>query len=95
MNDSSISFEIVPGITAGIAAPAYAGIPVTHRGLSTSVTFVTGHEDPAKPHSQTNWSALAKTGGTIVIYMGVKTLSNITDALMQAGMPPEVPAAAI
>ena len=95
MNDSSISFEIVPGITAGIAAPAYAGIPVTHRGLSTSVTFVTGHEDPAKPHSQTNWSALAKTGGTIVIYMGVKTLSNITDALMQAGMPPEIPAAAI
>ena len=95
MNDSSISFEIVPGITAGIAAPAYAGIPVTHRGLSTSVTFVTGHEDPAKPHSQTNWSALAKTGGTVVIYMGVKTLSNITDALMLAGMPPEIPAAAI
>ena len=95
MNDSSISFEIVPGITAGIAAPAYAGIPVTHRGLSTSVTFVTGHEDPAKPHTQTNWSALAKAGGTIVIYMGVKTLSNITDALMQAGMPPEIPTAAI
>src|SRR6185437_3498748 len=95
MNDSSIEFEIVPGITAGIAAPMYAGIPVTHRGLSTSVTFVTGHEDPAKPHTQTNWSALAKSGGTIVLYMGVKTLSAITRALIDGGMPPEVPAAAI
>ena len=95
MNDASITFEIVPGITAGIAAAAYAGIPVTHRGLSTSVTFVTGHEDPAKPHSQTNWSALAKSGGTIVIYMGVKTLFNITDALIRGGMAPEMPAAVI
>ena len=95
MNDASIPFEIVPGITAGIAAPAYAGIPVTHRGLSTSVTFVTGHEDPAKPHTQTNWSALAKSGGTIVLYMGVKTLASITSALLKDGMPPEMPAAAI
>lgn len=95
MNDSSIPFEMVPGITAGIAAPMYAGVPVTHRGLSTSVTFVTGHEDPAKPHTQTNWSALAKSGGTIVLYMGVKTLANITNALMEGGMPPEMPAAAI
>jgi len=95
MNDASVPFEIVPGITAGIAAPAYAGIPVTHRGLSTSVTFVTGHEDPAKPHTQTNWSALAKSGGTIVLYMGVKTLASITSALLKDGMPPEMPAAAI
>ena len=95
MNDSSIEFEVVPGITAGIAAPMYAGIPVTHRGLSTSVTFVTGHEDPAKPNTQTNWSALAKSGGTIVLYMGVKTLASITHALLAGGMPPEIPAAAI
>ena len=95
MNDASVPFEIVPGITAGIAAPSYAGIPVTHRGLSTSVTFVTGHEDPAKPHTQTNWSALAKSGGTIVLYMGVKTLASITSALLKDGMPPEIPAAAI
>ena len=95
MNDASIPFEIVPGVTAGIAAPAYAGIPVTHRGLSTSVTFVTGHEDPSKPHTQTNWSALAKSGGTLVLYMGVKTLASITSALLKDGMPPEMPAAAI
>jgi uroporphyrinogen III methyltransferase/synthase len=95
MNDSTVAFEVVPGITAGIAAPMYAGIPVTHRGLSTSVTFVTGHEDPSKPHSQTNWSALARSGGTIVLYMGVKTLANITRALIEGGMPSEMPAAAI
>jgi len=95
MNDASVAFEVVPGITAGIAAAAYAGIPVTHRGLSTSVTFVTGHEDPAKPHTQTNWSALAKAGGTIVLYMGVKTLTSITDALIRGGMAPEMPAASI
>lgn len=95
LNDSSVLFEIVPGVTAGIAAPAYAGIPVTHRTLSTSVTFVTGHEDPAKPNTQTNWSALARSGGTIVLYMGVKTLAGISAALIEGGMPGEIPAAAI
>ena len=95
LNDGSIPFEVVPGVTAGIGAPTYAGIPVTHRGLSTSVTFVTGHEDPTKPHSQTNWSALAKSGGTIVLYMGTKTLKTITSTLMREGMAPEMPAAAI
>jgi uroporphyrinogen III methyltransferase/synthase len=95
LNDASVLFEVVPGVTAGIAAPAYAGIPVTHRTLATSVTFVTGHEDPAKPSTQTNWSAVAKVGGTIVIYMGVKTLAGISDALIKGGMPGDVPAAAI
>lgn len=95
LNDASIQFEIVPGVTAGIAAPAYAGIPVTHRGISTSVTFVTGSEHPGKPTTQTNWSALAKSGGTIVLYMGVKTLPEIASALIDGGMPPEIPAAAI
>src|SRR3954471_16856400 len=95
MNDASVPFEIVPGITAGIAAAAYGGIPVTHRGLSTSVTFVTGHEDPAKPTTQTNWDALAKSGGTIVLYMGVKTLPAIVDALLKGGMAAELPAAII
>jgi uroporphyrinogen III methyltransferase / synthase len=95
LNDSSVVFDVVPGVTAGIAAAAYAGIPVTHRGLSTSVTFVTGHEDPAKATTQTNWSALAKTGGTIVLYMGLKTLPAIAAALIEGGMSPDVPAAAV
>jgi uroporphyrinogen III methyltransferase / synthase len=95
LNDASVPFEVVPGITSGIAAPTYAGIPVTHRGLSTSVTFVTGHEDPSKAHSQTNWSALAKSGGTIVLYMGTKNLKTIASTLIGDGMPSEIPAAAI
>jgi len=95
MNDASVPFEVVPGVTAGIAAPAYAGIPVTHRSLATSVTFVTGHEDPAKPTTQTNWAALANAGGTIVLYMGVKTLAGIADALIKGGMSADIPAAAI
>ena len=92
---AGIPFEVVPGVTAGIAAPAYAGIPVTHRGLSAMVTFVTGHEDPAKVESQTDWSALARAGGTVVLYMGVGRLGAIADALMAGGMPSETPAAAI
>ena len=86
MNDASIPFEVVPGITAGIAAPAYAGIPVTHRSLATSVTFVTGHEDPAKPNTPPTWTALAQAGGTIVLYMG-ETLATIADTLIKGGCP--------
>lgn len=92
---AGISFELVPGVTAGIAAPAYAGIPVTHRGVATSITFVTGHEDPAKETTTVDWHALAKSGGTIVLYMGVKTLPNIVAALMAGGMSSDTPAAAI
>ena len=95
LNDGSVSFEVVPGVTAGIAAPAYAGIPVTHRGLATSVTFVTGHEDPGKAGTQTDWTALARAGGTIVVYMGMKTLGNIAEALIRGGMTGDMPAAAI
>ena len=65
--EAGVRFEIVPGVTAGVAAAAYAGIPVTHRGTATSVTFVTGHEDPAKAETQTDWAALARAGGTIVL----------------------------
>lgn len=95
LNDSSVPFEVVPGVTAGIAAAAYAGIPVTHRGLATSVTFVTGHEDPGKSTTQTDWKALAKAGGTIVLYMGVKTLPAIAAELIAGGLPGEIPAAAV
>ena len=92
---AGISFEVVPGVTAGIAAPAYAGIPVTHRGLATSVTFVTGHEDPAKAAPTIDWEALARAGGTIVLYMGVRALAKIVPALRAAGMPDDTPAAAV
>jgi uroporphyrinogen III methyltransferase / synthase len=92
---AGVPFEIVPGVTAGIAAPAYAGIPVTHRGLATSVTFVTGHEDPAKDETQTDWAALARAGGTIVLYMGVKRLPEIAAALAAGGLPADTPAAAV
>ena len=95
LSEAALPFEIVPGVTSGIAAPAYAGIPVTHRGLSTSVTLVTGHEDPDKLATTTDWSALARTGGTLVVYMGVRTLPRIAAALVAGGLPGEIPAAAI
>jgi uroporphyrinogen III methyltransferase/synthase len=95
LNDAGLPFEVVPGVTAGIAAPAYAGIPVTHRGMATSVTFVTGHEDPTKGAPQVDWSALAKSGGTIVLYMGMKKLSAVAEALIKGGMQADIPAAAI
>jgi uroporphyrinogen III methyltransferase/synthase len=92
---ADIPFEVVPGVTAGIAAAAYAGIPVTHRAVATSVTFVTGHEDPSKEAAGVNWAALARAGGTIVLYMGVRALPRIAEQLVAGGMPPETPAAAI
>ena len=92
---AGVPFEIVPGVTAGIAAPAYAGIPVTHRAVSTAVTFVTGHEDPTKDTTMMDWKALARVHGTIVLYMGVKTLPKIVTTLVGAGMSPDTPAAAI
>ena len=92
---AGVDFEIVPGVTAGIAAPAYAGIPVTHRGVATAVTFVTGHEDPAQGEGRTDWAALARAGGTIVLYMGVKTLPRIAAALAAGGMSLDTPAAAV
>jgi uroporphyrinogen III methyltransferase/synthase len=92
---AGVPFEVVPGVTAGVAAPAYAGIPVTHRGVATAVTFVTGNEDPTKPETQTNWRALAQSGGTIVLYMGVRRLPTIAAALIEGGLAPDTPAAAI
>ena len=83
-----IPFELVPGVTAGIAAPAYAGIPVTHRGLASEVTFLTAHEDPSKNQSDINWKALAQLKGTLVLYMGVKTLPKTIELLMRYGKKP-------
>lgn len=92
---AGLDFEVVPGVTAGVAAPAYAGIPVTHRGVSTSVTFITGHEDPGKDKDQTDWSALARAGGTLVLYMGVSRLAKIATALIDGGRATGTPAAII
>lgn len=95
LTDAGIPVEVVPGITAGIAAPAYAGIPVTHRGYSSSVTFVTGHESTGKYRPKVNWGAIAHASETIVVYMGVHNLPNITQALQQAGLADTTPVALI
>ncbi|MDB9525785.1 uroporphyrinogen-III C-methyltransferase [Oscillatoria sp. CS-180] len=92
---AGIPVEVVPGITAGVAVPAYAGIPVTHRELSSSVTFVTGHEAVGKYRPEVNWPAIAQSSETIVIYMGVHNLPNIVTALVKAGLGTETPVALI
>jgi uroporphyrinogen III methyltransferase/synthase len=92
---SNIPFEVVPGVTSAIAAPAYAGIPLTHRQFTSTVAFVTGHEDPGKEVSGIDWEALAKGIGTLVFLMGIKNLPKITEQLTRHGMPPETPAALV
>lgn len=92
---AGIPYEIVPGVTSAVAAAAYAGIPVTHRGLSTSVTIVTGSEDPSKGATATNWPALAQSGGTIVVLMGWAALPGIAAVLQDNGMPPDTPVALV
>jgi uroporphyrinogen III methyltransferase/synthase len=92
---ASIPFEIVPGITAALAAGSYAGIPVTHRELASGVALVTGHEEHEKDEAAVDWAALAAFPGTLVIYMGVTTAQHWTAALIAAGKPPETPAAII
>jgi uroporphyrinogen III methyltransferase / synthase len=95
LREAGVEFEVVPGVTAGIAATAYAGIPVTHRDDASAVAFVTGHEDPEKSESALDWDALARFPGTLVFYMGVKRLAENAAALIDAGRDPEQPAAAI
>jgi uroporphyrin-III C-methyltransferase len=90
-----IEVEVIPGITAGTGVPAALGIPVTHRGVARGVTFVTGHTDGAEPRIEPNWEALARSGTTLVIYMGLRRLQEISYSLMEAGMKPETPACAI
>jgi uroporphyrinogen III methyltransferase/synthase len=95
LREAEVEFEVVPGITAGVAATAYAGIPVTHRDDASAVAFVTGHEDPEKPESALDWEALARFPGTLVFYMGVKRLGENAASLIAAGRDPQEPAAAI
>jgi uroporphyrinogen III methyltransferase/synthase len=95
LEQAGIPFEVVPGVTAGVAAPAYAGIPVTHRDVASGVAFVTGHEDPSKPGSAIDWPALAAFPGTLVFYMGVRTLPRIAERLTAGGRPPDEPVAVV
>jgi uroporphyrinogen III methyltransferase/synthase len=92
---AGIAYEVVPAVTAGIAAPAYAGIPVTHRDEASAVAFVTGHEDPQKPESALDWDALARFPGTLVFYMGIKQLPEIARRLTEAGRPAGEPVAVV
>jgi uroporphyrinogen III methyltransferase/synthase len=95
LKQNGISFEIVPGVTSAIAAPAYAGIPLTHRQYTSSVAFVTGHEDPTKDESSIDWAALAKGIGTLVFFMGVKNLPSIIEQLTANGKSPDTPVAVV
>jgi uroporphyrin-III C-methyltransferase len=92
---AGISVEVVPGVTSGIAAPAYAGIPLTHRNYSSSVVFVTGHEMAGKYRPGVNWRAIAHSAETIVVYMGVHNLDRITHELMAAGLAGDTPIALV
>ncbi|MDQ3452518.1 MAG: uroporphyrinogen-III C-methyltransferase [Actinomycetota bacterium] len=92
---AGVAFEVVPGVTAGVAAPAYAGIPVTHRVMAPAFAVVTGHEDPTKPEAQVDYAALARFPGTLLLYMGVGRLRAIAAALVAAGREATTPVALV
>jgi uroporphyrinogen III methyltransferase/synthase len=92
---AGIAFEVVPGVTSATAAATYAGIPITHREYTSTVAFVTGHEDPSKPNSNIAWDKLATGVGTIVIYMGIKNLKSITEKIIKYGRDPLTPVAVV
>ena len=92
---AGVPYEVVPGITSALAVPAYGGIPVTQRFSSTSFTVVTGHEDPSSGDGTVDWAAVANTGGTLVILMGVERWPKIAERLLAAGRSPDTPAAAV
>lgn len=94
LEENEIPFEVVPGVTSAIAAPELAGIPVTHRGVASSLTIVTGHEEPGKD-APLDWKAIAALGGTLVVLMGVSRLEQNVAALIGAGKPPNTPAAMV
>ena len=95
LQKAGLEFEIVPGISSSIAAPAYAGIPVTHRSVATAFMVVTGHEDPTKEESQVDWASVAKFFGTRVILMGVERIGTIAEELIRHGAAPETPVAMV
>lgn len=96
LKKAGIKYEVIPGITSGLAAPMYSGIPITQRNLITQCIFVTAHECPDKPGTQVEWEKLAKLKNTsLIIYMGASRIESITKKLIQYGMDPVTPAAAI
>jgi uroporphyrinogen III methyltransferase/synthase len=92
---AGIAFEIVPGVTSAVAVPAYAGIPVTHSGMSSSFAVLTAHESSTRPDASAQWNAVATGAGTLVLMMGVARLADVTDRLIAAGRDPDEPAAVI
>lgn len=92
---AGVDFEVVPGVSAAIAVPAYAGIPITHREVNSSFTVFTGHEDPTKPESDLDYDSLVKSGGTLVMLMGVERLEKVVAALREHGAEPSMPAALV
>lgn len=95
LSKEGITFEIVPGVTSAVAAPAYAGIPLTHRNFASTVCFITGHEDPTKKESNINWNELAQSSGTLVFLMGIANLDRIVKKLTDLGRSPKTPAAVV
>lgn len=93
--EAGIPFEVVPGITSAVAVPAYAGIPVTHRDITSSFTVITGHEKPAKNNSAISWESLAQSGSTLIFLMGMENLKLIADQLLANGLEPSTPAGVI
>lgn len=92
---AGIPYEVIPGVTSGTAAPAYAGIPLTHRDFASSVCFVAGHEDPSKVSSRVDWDGIAASAGTLVFFMGTRNLAVISRRLIERGRPAATPAAVI
>ncbi|MEK7842553.1 MAG: uroporphyrinogen-III C-methyltransferase, partial [Deltaproteobacteria bacterium] len=92
---AGIAYEVVPGVTAGVAAAAYAGIPLTHRDFTTTVAFITGHEDPTKDESNIYWDKISTGIGTLVFYMGIGNLEPNMKKLMENGRSPDTPVALI
>jgi uroporphyrinogen III methyltransferase / synthase len=95
LKENNIPFEVVPGITAAIATPAYAGIPVTHRSCTSTFGLITGHEDPTKEQSEIDWSKISTGIGTLAFYMGIKNLPNIVERLIKHGRSKDTPVAVI
>ncbi len=95
LRKAGIKFEVIPGISSALAVPTYAGIPLTHRGYSSSLTIITGHEDPTKSRNFINWGKISKITDTIVVLMGINQLKKIVDSLLKAGKGSKTPIAII